>query len=314
MITLFVVRKEVNVLYRFVLFLLFLFYASSGIAGIPYVATVREEKIDEIDQSADNILCLSTEPEKCFRCKSGSEFYVNPGEYVYFFQNEKILVYECKHKGRTEKSDNNFQFVEGVLGPCTSKCEEKVLDYAQYEKYGLCIKKGAFWTPYKDPVLRDSWMDARKRHDIVFATAPLCYDETIRQEKSKSELINENVETDKKQSAGQGITGQDIDIDGLSPQPQSRVTVNKKNDGDPENLQEEKFVEEADKENLETELLVLTSEEEQGLIREIEEIVADAISKVESNCTLNEDVCKNLIDQLKEMETDAIASIGLSAS
>ena len=303
-------RKEVNVLYRFVLFLLFLFYASSGIAGIPIVDIVREENIDEIDRSADNILCLSTEPEKCFRCKSGSDFYVNPGEYVYFFQNEKILVYECKHKGGTKKSDKNFQFVEGVLGPCTSKCEEKVLDYAQYEKYGLCIKKGAFWTPYKDPVLWDSWMDARKRHDIVFATAPLCYDETLRQEKSKSELIKENVETDKKQSAGQGMTGQGTYSDGLSPQ----VTISKKNDVDPEKLQEEEIVEEADNENLETGLVVLASEEEQGLVREIEEIVADAISKVESNCTLNEEVCKKLIDQLKKMKTDAIASIGLSAS
>ena len=60
--------------------------------------------------------------------------------------------------------------------------------------------------------------------------------------------------------------------------------------------------------------MVLASEEEQGLVREIEEIVADAISKVESNCTLNEEVCKKLIDQLKKMKTDAIASIGLSAS
>ncbi len=170
-------RIERMVLHRF-LSLFFCFYIGTAVAATSTVAIVKEEDIEKINKESKNILCINVDEgkEKCFRCKSGSDFYVNPDEYVYFWDDYlPIRGFKCEYKGGNSRLDKNFEFSEVDLSVCDSNCSNMVLDYDKYQKLGLCIDDGAGWKQYADSQLRDDYNDRRKRYDIVFATKPLCF-------------------------------------------------------------------------------------------------------------------------------------------
>ncbi|MBQ7055512.1 MAG: hypothetical protein IJN91_01095 [Alphaproteobacteria bacterium] len=165
------------VLHRF-LSLFFCFYIGTAVAATSTVAIVKEEDIEKINKESKNILCINVDEgkEKCFRCKSGSDFYVNPDEYVYFWDDYlPIRGFKCEYKGGNSRLDKNFEFSEVDLSVCDSNCSNMVLDYDKYQKLGLCIDDGAGWKQYVDPQLYDNYNNRRKRYDIVFATKPLCF-------------------------------------------------------------------------------------------------------------------------------------------
>ena len=170
-------RIERMVLHRF-LSLVFCFYIGTAVAATSTVAIVKEEDIEKINKESKNILCINVDEgkEKCFRCKSGSDFYVNPDEYVYFWDDYlPIRGFKCEYKGGNSRLDKNFEFSEVDLSVCNSNCSNMVLDYDKYQKLGLCIDDGAVWKQYVDPQLYDNYNNRRKRYDIVFATKPLCF-------------------------------------------------------------------------------------------------------------------------------------------
>lgn len=170
-------RIERMVLHRF-LSLVFCFYIGTAVAATSTVAIVKEEDIEKINKESKNILCINVDEgkEKCFRCKSGSDFYVNPDEYVYFWDDYlPIRGFKCEYKGGNSRLDKNFEFSEVDLSVCDSNCSNMVLDYDKYQKLGLCIDDGAAWKQYVDPQLYDNYNNRRKRYDIVFATKPLCF-------------------------------------------------------------------------------------------------------------------------------------------
>ena len=216
-------RIERMVLHRF-LSLVFCFYIGTAVAATSTVAIVKEEDIEKINKESKNILCINVDEgkEKCFRCKSGSDFYVNPDEYVYFWDDYlPIRGFKCEYKGGNSRLDKNFEFSEVDLSVCNSNCSNMVLDYDKYQKLGLCIDDGAGWKQYVDPQLYDNYNNRRKRYDIVFATKPLCFhnlesnDEgavTVKKEEiidNNSEQRNEVAKTEKAQPQGASGGGGD---------------------------------------------------------------------------------------------------------
>ncbi len=188
-------RIERMVLHRY-LSLVFCFYIGTAVAAVPTVAIVKEEDIEKINKESKNILCINVDEgkEKCFRCKSGSDFYVNPDEYVYFWDGYlPIRGFKCEYKGGNSRLDKNFEFSKVDLSVCDSKCSNMVLDYDKYKKFGLCIDDGAGWKQYVDSQLYDDYNDRRKRYDIVFATKPLCFHNVESNDEGSVVVTNEEI-------------------------------------------------------------------------------------------------------------------------
>lgn len=300
-------RIERMVLHRF-FSLVFCFYIGTAVAATSTVAIVKEEDIEKINKESKNILCIDVDEgkEKCFRCKSGSDFYVNPDEYVYFWDDYlPIRGFKCEYKGGNSRLDKNFEFSEVDLSVCDSNCSNMVLDYDKYQKLGLCIDDGAGWKQYVDPQLYDNYNNRRKRYDIVFATKPLCFHNLESNDEgsvvvTNEEIIDNNsekrnevvkIENDKSQGVsdggGDGIQNKQANITVVSTEAQEKG--------------EEKLTSSFVDDNV---MYELTDDEQKQLNTKIEDLFNDTIKNVEAFCNQKpaESECANMDSVIRSLE------------
>lgn len=292
-------RIERMVLHRF-LSLVFCFYIGTAVAATSTVAIVKEEDIEKINKESKNILCINVDEgkEKCFRCKSGSDFYVNPDEYVYFWDDYlPIRGFKCEYKGGNSRLDKNFEFSEVDLSVCDSNCSNMVLDYDKYQKLGLCIDDGAGWKQYVDPQLYDNYNNRRKRYDIVFATKPLCFHNLESNDEGAVTVTEEPKQRDEvaktEKAQPQGVSG-----GGGDKEKQANITVV------PTGTQEkgeEKLTPPFVDDNV---MYELSDDEQEQLNTQVADLFNDTIKNVKDFCNQKpaESECANMDSVIRSLE------------